>query len=106
MPSSKPFHPDDMAYDLDGEFNLADTLDNSISNRARGPLPDNPPPGPKWQAKQGLCRLNLNGAEYAVLGCLIDRASKTKGGLLSESGIYQRLDVPAQANSRECGCDS
>ena len=79
-PSSKPFHPDDMAYDSDGEFNLADTLDNSISNRARGPLPDNPPPCPKWQAgKQGLCRLNLNGAEYAVQGCLIDRASKTKG---------------------------
>lgn len=47
--------------------------------RHRDPLPDNPPPGPKWQAKKGLYRLGLNGAEYSVLGCLIDRASKAKG---------------------------
>ena len=43
------------------------------------PLNDNPPPGPKWKAKQGLNRLNLNGAEHDVMGCLVDRASSKSG---------------------------
>ena len=68
-----------MAYDSDGEFNLEDTLENHVGNHERPPLPLNPPPGLKWQAKQGLCALNLNGPEHAVLACLIDRASKSKG---------------------------
>src|SRR5262249_25599164 len=56
-----------------------DTLENHIGNRWAKPLPRNPPSGPKWKAKQGMARLNLNGAEYSVLACLIDRASKAKG---------------------------
>jgi Helix-turn-helix domain len=44
-----------------------------------GPLPANPPPGPKWQAKKGLYRLGLNGTEHAVIGCLIDRANQHTG---------------------------
>jgi hypothetical protein len=43
------------------------------------PLAENPPLGPKWMAKQGLNSLNLNGAEYAVMGCLLDRASSHSG---------------------------
>ena len=51
--------------------------------RHRDPLPDNPPPGPKWQAKKGLYRLGLNGAEYSVLGCLIGQArQKERVGLV------------------------
>ena len=42
-------------------------------------LPENSPPGPKWKAKQGLNRLNLNGAEHDVMGCLVDRASSKSG---------------------------
>ena len=42
-------------------------------------LPENPPPGAKWKAKQGLNRLNLNGAEHDVMGCLVDRASSKTG---------------------------
>ena len=79
MSKSKPFDPEDMVYDSDGDFNLEDTLENTIGNRAKSPLPHNPPPGQKWQAKQGMARLRLNGAEYSVLACLLDRASKGKG---------------------------
>ena len=32
---SKPFDPEDMVYDSDGHFNLEDTLENTIGNRAR-----------------------------------------------------------------------
>src|SRR5262245_6462167 len=47
---------------------------------ARGEhLPENPPPGPKWKAKQGLNRLNLNGAEQDVMSCLIDLANSRTG---------------------------
>ena len=42
-------------------------------------LPENPPPDAKWKAKQGLNRLNLNGAEHDVMGCLVDRANATTG---------------------------
>ena len=84
---SKPFHPDDMVYDHDGEFVLEDTLENTIQNRERSPLPHNPPPGPKWQAKQGMARLCLNGAEYSVLACLLDRASKSKGACYPSQGF-------------------
>ena len=42
-------------------------------------LPENSPPDAKWKAKQGLNRLNLNGAEHDVMGCLIDRASSKSG---------------------------
>jgi Helix-turn-helix domain len=75
----KLFDPENLVYDNDGEVDFESTLENEIGNRAAPPLPWNPPPGPKWQAKQGIARLNLNGAEYAVLACLIDRASKCKG---------------------------
>ncbi len=57
-----------------GEVMVAEIIDR----REREPLPSNPPPGPKWQAKQGMARLPLNGGEYAVLACLIDRASSGK----------------------------
>jgi hypothetical protein len=47
---------------------------------ARGEaLPENPPPGPKWKAKQALNSLNLNGAEHDVMGCLVDRANARTG---------------------------
>ena len=79
MGSSKPFHPEDMAYDSDGEFSLADTLENHIGNRVPA-VPSNPPPGPKWQARIGAVVLgSLNGAEVAVMTCLIDCASKAHG---------------------------
>jgi hypothetical protein len=42
-------------------------------------LPANPPPGPKWQALTGLGRLNLNGAQHAVMLCLVDRANQRTG---------------------------
>jgi hypothetical protein len=86
----KPFHPDDMVYDHDGEVVLEDTLENTIENREGGPLPHNPPPGPKWQAKQGMARLHLNGAEYSVLACLIDRASKNKGACYPSQEFISR----------------
>jgi Helix-turn-helix domain len=44
-----------------------------------GTLPENPPGGAKWKAKQGLHRLNLNGAEQDVMACLIDRANPHTG---------------------------
>jgi hypothetical protein len=43
------------------------------------PLPENPPGGAKWKAKQGLHRLNLNGPEQDVMACLIDRANPNTG---------------------------
>jgi helix-turn-helix protein len=76
---SKRIDPENMVYDNDGEPDIAASVENEIDNREREPLPHNPPPGPKWQAKQGLARLPLNGAEYSVMACLIDRASKGKG---------------------------
>jgi hypothetical protein len=76
MVRNKLRHEENVYFESDGQsINVEDTQ----SIRDRAPLPNNPPPGPKWQAKQGLCRLNLNGAEYAVLACLIDRASLAKG---------------------------
>ena len=36
-------------------------------------------PGPKWKARAGLARLKLNGAEYAVMMCLIDRWNPKNG---------------------------
>jgi hypothetical protein len=50
-----------------------------ILERRDEPLPENPPPGPKWQAKQGLHCLDLNGAENRVMFCLIERANKFSG---------------------------
>src|SRR5262249_46463295 len=81
MRKPKPFDPEDMVYDpLTGEFNLDDTLENHIGNREPPAIPHNPPPGPKWQARIGAVVLGtLNGAEVAVLTCLIDCASKASG---------------------------
>lgn len=46
----------------------------------REPLwPENPPPGDKWEAKQGLARMGLNGAEHDFMACLIDRANQYTG---------------------------
>jgi hypothetical protein len=59
-----------------------DAMIDSIRCRreeVENPLPENPPGGAKWKAKQGLHRLNLNGAEQDVLACLIDRANPTTG---------------------------
>ena len=54
-------------------------IETIIGNRGE-PLPDNPPPGPKWKAVLGLNRLqHLNGAEHAVMACLIDRANPRTG---------------------------
>jgi hypothetical protein len=76
MSKSKMRHEEDVYWESDGQtINVEDTQELRWPN----PLPDNRPPGPKWQAKQGMARLPLNGAEYAVLACLIDRASKRKG---------------------------
>jgi hypothetical protein len=54
-------------------------VEEIIDRRERPPLPINRPPGPKWQAKKGLYRLRLNGAEFRVMGCLIDRANQHSG---------------------------
>ena len=50
-------------------------------------LPTNPPPGPKWKAKQGLCRMNLSGSEHDVIACLIECAN-SKTGLCYPSQDY------------------
>jgi hypothetical protein len=76
MSKSKMRHEEDVFWGHDGTYI---DLEATQELRDRKPLPDNRPPGPKWQAKQGMARLPLNGAEYAVLACLIDRASKSKG---------------------------
>jgi hypothetical protein len=99
-----------MAYDSDGEVDFESTLENEICSRVLPPLPENPPPGPKWQAKQGMARLNLNGAEYAVLACLIDRASKGKGAcfpsqefIFGWTGRPERTVRRAVSTLEECG---
>jgi hypothetical protein len=39
----------------------------------------NEPHGPKWQAKDALNRINLNGPEHDVMHCLIDAANRVNG---------------------------
>src|SRR5262245_10975835 len=79
MRKPKPFDPENMVYDADGEFNYEDTLENHIGNREPS-VPPNPAPGPKWQTRIGVAVLSsLNAAEIAVLTCLIDCASKASG---------------------------
>ena len=64
-------------------------------------LPENPASLPKWQAKQGLNRLNLNGAEHDVMGCLIDRANPTSGLCYpSEEYIAGWIDRPLRTVQR------
>jgi hypothetical protein len=56
-----------------------------VIRAARGePLPENPPPGPKWQAKEGINVLRtigveLNGTEVNVLFMLVEHANTTNG---------------------------
>jgi hypothetical protein len=69
---------DDVAWESDGaSVNVEDT--QSLRDENGNRLPNNPPPGPKWKAKKALARLHLNGAEYVVLACLIDRANQQTG---------------------------
>ena len=64
-------------------------------------LPANPPPGPKWQARTGLYRLGLNGAEHDVMGCLINRASKASGLCFPfEHGIVEWTNRPLRTVQR------
>jgi hypothetical protein len=58
----------------DNEHNGAQMIE------VRGVLrPSNPAPGAKWQARQGLTWLNLNGVEHDVMECFIDRANRKVG---------------------------
>ena len=76
MGKQKLRHEEDVYWESDGQaINVEDTQ----ALRDREPLPHNPPPGPKWQAKQGMAQLPLNGAEYAVSLISLTRASKNKG---------------------------
>jgi hypothetical protein len=56
-----------------------DAMIESLMGSRGEALPENPPPGPKWKAKQALSRLNLNGAEHDVMCCLVDRANANTG---------------------------
>ena len=63
--------------------------------RRPDPPPENPPPGPKWQAKAGVHLLRLNGAESAILFCMIDHANG-KTGLCypSQPTLARVLNIP------------
>jgi hypothetical protein len=61
--------------------------EQKIAERQAKPLPNNPPPGPKWKAEAGLNRMNLNGVEHDVMCCLIDLAN-SKTGLCYPSEEY------------------
>jgi hypothetical protein len=65
-------------------------VEEIIEARDRDALPSNPPPGPKWQAKKGLYRLRLNGAEFQVMGCLIDRANQQSGNCWPSVSFIRR----------------
>jgi hypothetical protein len=61
----------------------------------------NNPPGKKWQAMKALARMNLNGAEYAVLVCLIDHANENTGLCYpSESRIAAWTNRPERTVKR------
>ena len=85
---------DNIAWESDGEtVNVEETqfLREEESPRP----PNNPPPGPKWQAKEGLQRLRLNGTSSAIMWLLIDHAN-SKTGLCypSQPRLAAILDVP------------
>jgi hypothetical protein len=70
---------EDVAWETDGETISVEDTQYLQQEKGDDRLPDNPPPGPKWKAKKALCRMNLNGAEYVVFACLIDRANGKTG---------------------------
>jgi hypothetical protein len=74
---------DGVQFDENGEVDVELTVEARRCEQGEPtgyePVPENPPPAPKWQAKTGLCSMGLNGIDHDVLECLIDAASKRKG---------------------------
>jgi hypothetical protein len=83
-------HDENIFFGHDGTYVDVEATQSIREYEGLTPLPHNPPPGPKWQAKQGMARQCLNGAEYAVLACLIDRASKSKGACYPSQEFISR----------------
>jgi Helix-turn-helix domain len=59
------------------EYERQGLAENIVSGREV--LPANPPPGPKYHARQGLASMGLNGSDHDVMFCLIDRANTNTG---------------------------
>src|SRR5262245_49226834 len=82
------------------EFDREEMIDGILAREGRR-LPENPPPGDKWKAMEGVARLNL-GAAGDVLRCLIDCASKESGACYpSEEFIAGWLDRPVATIKRQ-----
>jgi hypothetical protein len=85
---------EELFFDAEGNVDIEAMCEARCEARGE-PLPNNPPPGPKWQAKQGLHRLSLNGSEAAVLWCLIDHASSKTGRCYpSQPRMAEILSIP------------
>ena len=89
-----------LAFDHTGQVDIELTQDLREEN-GREPVPDSPPPGKKYMAKQGLAGLKLNGPEFRVMYCLLCYARQHSGSCFpSETTIAEWTGLPLRTVER------
>jgi hypothetical protein len=96
MSKAKPFHPEDMVYDHDGEFDFEATLENHVGNRDGRVEYITPGAQTKWRARNLVdIHWKLVGAELQppaetynrIMSCIIDHANPVNGVCYPKQGI-------------------